>query len=46
LAVKLAELERKIERHDEHIRTIFEAIKQLMTPLPAPRRKIGFHANE
>lgn len=33
-AVKLAELERKIEWQDEHIRTIFEAIKQLMAPPP------------
>jgi len=42
--VKLAKLERKIERQDEHIRTIFEAIKQLMAPLPVtPRRTIGFH---
>ena len=44
LAVKLAELERKIKRQDEHIRTIFEAIKQLMAPPSVtPRRKIGFH---
>ena len=44
LAEKLVELERKIGRQDEHIRTLFEAIKQLMIP-PAvvPRRKIGFH---
>ena len=44
LAMKLAELERKIKRQDEHIRTIFEAIKQLMAPPSVtPRRKIGFH---
>ena len=32
LAHKLAELERKIERHDEEIKAIFDAIRQLMTP--------------
>ena len=33
LADKLAELERKVESHDEHIRSLFDAIRQLMTPL-------------
>jgi len=43
LAVKLAELERKIESHDEGIRTLFEAIRRLMSPAPLPRRRIGFN---
>jgi hypothetical protein len=44
LAHKLAELERKLEKHDTDIGTIFEAIRQLMTPPPEPqKRKIGFH---
>lgn len=43
LAYKLNELERKIERHDEDIKTIFEAIRQLMSPPPEkPKRRIGF----
>lgn len=42
LAAKLAELERKIESHDEGIRTLFEAIRQLMAPPSSPRRRIGF----
>ena len=43
LAQKLNELEQKIERHDEEIVAVFEAIRQLMAPSPAqPRRKIGF----
>jgi hypothetical protein len=46
LAHKLAELERKIENHDENIRTLFEAIQQLMTPPEEPRREIGFHVKE
>ena len=42
LANKLAELERKLENHDGHIRSLFDAIRQLMAP-PAPKpRRIGF----
>ncbi|MDD5421906.1 MAG: ORF6N domain-containing protein [Candidatus Omnitrophica bacterium] len=43
LAYRLKELERKIEKHDGEIRSIFEAIRQLMAP-PAekPKRRIGF----
>ena len=42
LAHKLEQLERKIEKHDEEIHTIFEAIRQLMAPLEKPKRRIGF----
>jgi len=43
LAYKLKELESKIERHDEDIQAIFEAIRQLMAPLPVkPKPQIGF----
>jgi hypothetical protein len=47
LAHKLAELERRIENHDESIHSLFEAIRQLMAP-PAetPRKEIGFHVKE
>lgn len=34
LAHKLEQLERKIEKHDTEIQAIFEAIRQLMAPLP------------
>ncbi|MFH0839527.1 MAG: ORF6N domain-containing protein [Candidatus Omnitrophota bacterium] len=45
LAQKLAELEKKIEKHDVEIIAIFEAIRQLMEPMPKKERsKIGFHA--
>ena len=44
LAHKLAELERKFEKHDTEIQAIFEAIRQLMAPPPEPpKRRIGFH---
>jgi hypothetical protein len=46
LAHKLAELERKIEGHDENIRSLFEAIRQLMAPPDAPSKQIGFHVKE
>ena len=40
---KLAELERRIEKHDEQIYTIFEAIRQLMEPPSKKARRItGF----
>jgi phage regulator Rha-like protein len=52
LAHKLADLERKIEGHDEHIRTLFDAIRQLMAP-PNDREvhsekenEMGFHVRE
>lgn len=46
LAHKLADLERKIENHDENIRSLFDAIRQLMTTPETPRREIGFHIKE
>ncbi|MCI0359891.1 MAG: ORF6N domain-containing protein [Planctomycetaceae bacterium] len=43
LAHQVAELERRLGDHDEAIRAIVAAIKQLMEPPPAPpKRKIGF----
>ena len=44
LSRKLAELERRLENHDKGIKTLFEAIRELMTPPAKPRREIGFHA--
>lgn len=46
LAQKFAELERKIEGHDASIRTLFDAIRQLMAPPDPPRRQIGFSVRE
>ena len=46
LAIKLRELETKIAGHDESIRIVFDAIRQLMTPPVPPRRQIGFSARE
>ena len=46
LARKLKELERHLKDHDEQIQTIFEAIRQLMTPPEEPGKKIGFDIKE
>jgi len=47
LAAKVAELERKIAGHDEGIRTLFEAIRQLMDTTPPPKWKaIGFRVED
>ena len=43
LAQKLAELEKRIEGHDEEIVALFEAIRQLMKPPEKPSKRIGFH---
>lgn len=43
LAQQLSELERRLDTHDGAIRSLMDAIRQLMTPLPRPTRgRIGF----
>ena len=42
LAQKLKDLELKINSQEEHIRTIFEALNQLLTPPDPPKSKVGF----
>jgi len=45
LRQRIEELERRFEKNDEQIKNIFEAIKEILEPPPAPPRKpIGFHA--
>lgn len=46
LAQQLAELERRIAGHDKEIRTIFQALRQLMQPPEQARKEIGFHIKE
>jgi hypothetical protein len=46
LARTLAELERRIASHDASIQTLFQAIRQLMTPSESSRKKIGFTVKE
>ena len=46
LSAKLAELENKIASHDEHIRALFDAVRELMTPPDPPPKQIGFGVRE
>lgn len=46
LTRKLAELERRLEGHDQAIRSLFDAIRQLMAPPVKPRKQIGFQVKE
>jgi hypothetical protein len=48
LARKFAELEKRLDAHDESIAALFEAIRQLLEPpaIEAPEREIGFHLRE
>jgi hypothetical protein len=46
LADKLGELERRVGRHDESIRSLMTPIRQLMSPPEPKRRHIGFHKQD
>ncbi len=46
LAVKIAELEHRVGSHDESIRSLVAAIRQLMTPVEKPKRRIGFRGDD
>jgi len=41
---KLSELEARLDSHDAEIQDLVEAIRELLTPLPANNRRIGFEA--
>lgn len=42
LQKKLDELEKRVDSHDADLQELFGAIRQLITPLEGPRKKIGF----
>jgi hypothetical protein len=42
LASKVAELEGAVSKHDESIKTIVQALQQMIVPPDKPSRKIGF----
>ncbi len=46
LSQKLADLERRLEDHDEQFKIVFDAIRALMAPPEKPKRKIGFEVKE
>ncbi len=39
---KLSELEARLDNHDAEIQDLVDAIRELMAPLPAQNRRIGF----
>ena len=46
LAAKFAQLERRLDSHDDAIAQLFAAIRQLLTPPPEKKREIGFHVRD
>ena len=46
LKKKLNELERKYQKHDEQIKLVFDAIRELMEPPKKPKSEIGFQVKE
>lgn len=42
LARRLDDLERSLQKHDHQIISLFQAIRQLMSPPDPPRKQIGF----
>lgn len=47
IARKITELERRHDSHDENFRVVFDAIRQLLAPPPAKKkRRIGFVVDE
>jgi ribosomal protein L23 len=46
ILLKLEQLENKVIAHDDDIKMIFEALKQLLNPPQEPRRSIGFRREE
>lgn len=46
IAQKLSELERTVTSHDARLRTLFEAIRELMSPVAPNTRRIGFRTEE
>ena len=48
LAIKFAELERRLDENDGAIKSLFDAIRQLLKPesTESTRRQIGFHVKE
>jgi hypothetical protein len=46
VAVKFAELERRLDGQDEAIKKLFDAIRELLATPEKPAREIGFHMKE
>ena len=45
ILLKLERLERRVSKHDESFKTVFDYLKELLNPRTEPLRKIGFRRN-
>jgi len=45
LSRKISKLEARVGKHDKEIRSVIEAIRELVSIPEKPKREIGFHAN-
>jgi hypothetical protein len=46
ILMKIQKVEKKLTAHDEDIRLIFEALKQLLNPPEEPGKRIGFKPDD
>ena len=46
ILLKLEQLERKVDGHDENIQVIFAYLKKLLNPPQEPRPRIGFRRKD
>ena len=46
ILLKLEQLERKVDGHDENIQVIFAYLKQLLNPPREPRSRVGFRRKD
>ena len=46
ILMQMQKVEKKLTAHDEDIRLIFEALKQLLSPPQEPRKRIGFKPDD
>jgi uncharacterized membrane protein len=46
ILLKMEKMERKINKHDENFKIVFDYLKELLNPPSEPRPKIGFKQKE
>jgi uncharacterized membrane protein len=46
IETRLEQIERGMGEHDEQLRQIFEALRQLIAPPPRAKRPVGFRVRE
>ena len=46
ILLKLEKMEKDVKENKEDIAMIFKAVKQLLNPVPMPRKRIGFRPDD